>query len=136
MAALMYTNIVLFLCLVFSFLTQFGIAAGRGGIAKLPADKQDEATARVERKNNAWNNQRGQMVCFLPLMYLISSHFGDLFGACLGLLFFIGSVWYITGYTAAFEKRAHGFTVYLLCMLIAILMLLYCWGLIFWQMFF
>ena len=51
------------------------------------------------------------MPIFLPLLWLFAFYVNDWGAALLGLVWIVGRVLYIRGYSAAADKRGNGFSV-------------------------
>jgi len=66
-------------------------------------DPNFERTFRVQA------NTGEQIVQFLPCLWLFAMSFGDLWAAAIGVVWPIGRILYVVGYSRAAEKRGPGF---------------------------
>jgi uncharacterized membrane protein YecN with MAPEG domain len=110
------TALVTLLALAFYLTTvmRVGMARGRAGI-KAPAmtgDPEFERTLRVQLNTLEW------LPLMLPALWLFAFYVSDLWAAVLGLVWIVGRVMYLLGYTAAAEKRGPGFGIQFLATLI------------------
>lgn len=106
-----YTTIVTLLALMFYFYTSLQVARARMlyGV-KAPAitgHPDFERVFRVQANTLEW------LPLFLPSLWLFAYYLSDPFAAGLGALWIIGRMLYMTGYSAAAEKRGAGFAVQL-----------------------
>ncbi len=62
-----------------------------------------------ERVFRAQQNTVEQMILFLPLLWLATVLWGDVWGAAYALVWSVGRVVYVEGYARAAEKRSFGF---------------------------
>ncbi len=62
-----------------------------------------------ERVFRAQQNTVEQMILFLPLLWLATILWGDVWGAAYALVWSVGRVVYVEGYARAAEKRSFGF---------------------------
>jgi len=84
-----------------------GMARARTGI-KAPAttgNPEFERAFRVQMNTLEW------MPIALPAMWLCAYYFGDVWAAAGGVVWIIGRILYIRGYTQAAEKRGLGFGI-------------------------
>jgi glutathione S-transferase len=104
-----YTAIVTLLALLFYFYTglRVGRARGRFGI-KAPAttgNPEFERMVRVQQNTLEW------MPIFLASLWLFAIYANDVGAAAIGLVWIVGRIVYMVGYTAAAEKRGTGFGI-------------------------
>ena len=66
-------------------------------------DPNFERTFRIQA------NTGEQIVQFLPCLWLFAMSFGDLWAAAIGVVWPIGRILYVLGYSRAAEKRGPGF---------------------------
>ena len=103
------TALVTLLAILLYFYTgiMVGQARQRTGI-KAPATTGNpdfERAFRVQMNTLEW------MPIALPAMWLCATYLGDIWGAAGGIIWIIGRVLYIRGYTQAANKRGTGFAV-------------------------
>jgi glutathione S-transferase len=104
-----FTAIVTCLAVLVYFFT--GIRVGRARAAfgiKAPAitgNPDFERVFRVQMNTLEW------MPIFLPSLWLFALYIGDGIAATIGLVWIIGRILYMTGYSQAANKRGPGFGV-------------------------
>jgi glutathione S-transferase len=104
-----FTAIVTCLAVLVYFFT--GIQVGRARAAfgiKAPAitgNPDFERVFRVQMNTLEW------MPIFLPSLWLFALYIGDGIAATIGLVWIIGRILYMTGYSQAANKRGPGFGV-------------------------
>jgi glutathione S-transferase len=104
-----FTALVTLLAVIFYFWIGFrvGQARARFGV-KAPATTGNpdfERAYRVQVNTLEW------MPIFLPAIWLAAFYVNDLFAAAVGLVWIVGRVLYLQGYSQAAEKRGTGFFV-------------------------
>src|SRR5262249_19702966 len=104
-----YTALVTLLAVIFYFYAGLRVGAARGkyGI-KAPAvsgHPDFERAYRIQMNTLEW------MPIFLPALWLSAAYVSDIGAAAVGLVWIIGRVLYMTGYTEAANKRGRGFFV-------------------------
>ena len=85
--------------------------------------------------NRIWRahqNTLEQLVVFLPSLWLFAVVVNDCWAAILGVIWAIGRVLYVRGYTVAPEKRSTGFMIAILATAVLLFGAL---GVIAWQLF-
>jgi glutathione S-transferase len=104
-----YTALVTLLTVVLYFWTGMAVAKARqtfGVVAPATAGHTDfERVFRVQQNTLEW------LPIFLPLLWLFALYVSDWGAAVLGLVWLVGRVMYIRGYSEAAEKRHQGFFV-------------------------
>lgn len=103
------TAIVTCLAVMLYFYTTMQVSRARAtyGI-KAPAtigNPDFERVFRVQMNTLEW------MPIFLPSLWLFALYLSDLFAALIGLVWIVGRVVYMSGYTQAASKRGSGFTI-------------------------
>jgi glutathione S-transferase len=104
-----YTAIVTLLAVLVYFYTglQVGRARAKFGV-KAPAisgNTDFERVLRVQMNTLEW------MPIFLPALWLFALYVNDLGAAAIGMVWIVGRILYMTGYTEAAEKRGRGFAI-------------------------
>ena len=104
-----FTALVTCLALLFYFLTctQVGKARATFGI-KAPAitgNPDFERVFRVQMNTLEW------LPLFLPSLWLFAIYVSDPIAAGLGVVWIVGRIVYMTGYSQAAEKRGRGFGI-------------------------
>jgi glutathione S-transferase len=84
-----------------------GPARRKHGV-KAPATTGPDDFNRVYR---AHVNTLEQLVMMLPVLWVFASVVGDRWAALLGLVWIIGRIVYVLGYTSAANKRGTGFMI-------------------------
>jgi glutathione S-transferase len=126
--ATLLSAIVTILGLLFYFYT--GIRVG-GARSKYKIDAPAiTGNPDFERVYRVQVNTLEHIVIFLPLLWLATLYFRHLgwLPAAFGLVWIIGRFLYMTGYTAAAEKRSNGFLISLLAQVG--LLVLAVWGIV------
>ena len=104
-----YTALVTLLALALYFSTGLMVAKARqkfGVVLPATTGHTDfERVFRVQQNTLEW------MPIFLPLLWLFALYVSDWGAAALGLVWLVGRLLYIRGYSEAAEKRHHGFMV-------------------------
>jgi glutathione S-transferase len=104
-----FTALVTCLALAFYFFTSIRVSKARVTFGiKLPAisgNPDFERVFRVQMNTLEW------LPLFLPSLWLFAIYIGDGWAALLGVVWIVGRVLYMTGYTRATEKRGPGFAV-------------------------
>jgi glutathione S-transferase len=104
-----YTALVTCLAILFYFFTSFQVAKARAAFGiKAPAitgNPDFERVFRVQMNTLEW------MPIFLPSLWLYAIYISDPFAAVLGLVWIVGRILYMTGYTQAAKKRRMGFGI-------------------------
>jgi glutathione S-transferase len=105
----LYTALVTVLAVAVYFFTGLRVANARIKFGVLPpattGNPDFERVFRVQMNTLEW------MPIFLPLLWLFALYLSDWVAALLGLVWITGRAMYITGYSAAAEKRHRGFLV-------------------------
>ena len=105
----LYTALVTVLAVTVYFYTGLRVANARIKFGVLPpattGNPDFERVFRVQMNTLEW------MPIFLPLLWLFALYLSDWGAALLGLVWIAGRTLYITGYSAAAEKRHRGFLV-------------------------
>ena len=104
-----FTALVTLLALMFYFYTSIGVAKARAryGI-KAPAisgNADFERVFRVQMNTLEW------LPIFLPSLWLFAVYVGDKAAAVIGLVWILGRIVYMIGYTQAVAKRGRGFAI-------------------------
>src|SRR5207237_5667732 len=101
-----YTALVTVLAVAFYFVTSTQVARARikYGV-KLPAISGNEDFERVFRVQM---NTLEWLPIFLPSLWLFAIYVGDQVAAAIGLLWIVGRIVYMIGYTQATERRSPG----------------------------
>lgn len=104
-----YTALVTVLAVVLYFYSGLRVAKARakyGVKAPATAGNADfERVFRVQQNTLEW------MPIFLPLLWLFALYVNDWGAALLGLLWLVGRILYIVGYTKAADQRHKGFAM-------------------------
>jgi glutathione S-transferase len=104
-----WTALVTVLAVLFYFYTGFRVPAARRKFGVLlPATT---GNANFERILRVQQNTLEWMPIFLPLLWLAAYYVGDRSAAVAGLVWIVGRVMYMVGYTEAVEKRGLGFGI-------------------------
>ena len=93
-----------------------GQARGKFGV-KAPATT---GHPEFERAFRAHQNTMEQLVLFLPLVWIVATLFGDLWGGLYALAWVVGRIAYVIGYIKDAEKRNVGFLISSLASLAAL----------------
>ena len=103
------TALVTCLALALYFMMAGRVARARGRFdIKLPAisgNTDFERVFRVQANTLEW------LPLFLPSLWLFAIYIGDGWAAALGLVWIVGRILFMIGYTQATEKRGPGFAV-------------------------
>ena len=104
-----YTALVTLLAIALYFYTGLLVAKARGKYGvKAPATTGNadfERVFRVQMNTLEW------MPIFLPLMWLFAFYVRDWAAALIGLVWIVGRILYIQGYTQGADQRHRGFMV-------------------------
>ena len=124
-----FTALVTCLAILFYFFTSFRVGKARASFGvKAPAisgNPDFERVFRVQMNTLEW------MPIFLPLLWLFAIYISDTIAALVGLVWIVGRVLYMTGYSRAAEKRGPGFAIQALA---CVVLLLGAVGAIGWQL--
>jgi glutathione S-transferase len=124
-----YTALVTCLAMLFYFFASVQVSRARVAYGvKLPAisgHPDFERVFRVQMNTLEW------MPVFLPSLWLFAVYISDTIAAAIGVVWIIGRVLYMTGYTKAVEKRGPGFAIQALA---TIALLLGALGAIVWRL--
>src|SRR5262245_42842481 len=124
-----YTALVTCLAILFYFFASVQVSRARVAYGvKLPAisgHPDFERVFRVQMNTLEW------MPVFLPSLWLFAVYISDTIAAVIGVVWIIGRVLYMIGYTKAVEKRGPGFAVQALA---TIALLLGALGAIVWRL--
>src|SRR5215467_10687144 len=114
-----YTALVTCLAILFYFFISVQVARARVTYGvKLPAimgHPDFERVFRVQMNTLEW------MPVFLPSLWLFAIYINDALAAAIGVVWIIGRILYLTGYTKAVEKRSRGFAVQALACIVLLL---------------
>ena len=103
------TTLVTLLAILFYFFTCINVSRSRTKTGvKVPAmsgHPDFERAFRIQMNTLEW------MPVFLPSLWLFAIYISDPIAAALGLVWIIGRILYLTGYSQAPEKRGLGFGV-------------------------
>jgi glutathione S-transferase len=104
-----FTALVTCLALAFYFFTSFQVGKARATFGvKAPAitgNPEFERVFRVQMNTLEW------LPIFLPALWLFAIYISDPAAAALGVVWIVGRVLYMTGYSQAAEKRGMGFGI-------------------------
>jgi glutathione S-transferase len=104
-----FTALVTCLAILFYFFTSFRVGKARAAFGiKAPAisgNADFERVFRVQMNTLEW------MPIFLPSLWLFAIYISDPIAAALGLVWIVGRILYMTGYSQAAEKRGPGFGI-------------------------
>ena len=124
-----YTALVTCLAILFYFFASVQVSRARVAYGvKLPAisgHPDFERVFRVQMNTLEW------MPVFLPSLWLFAVYISDAIAAAIGVVWIIGRVLYMIGYTRAVEKRGPGFAIQALA---TIALLLGALGAIIWRL--
>jgi glutathione S-transferase len=103
------TALVTCLAILFYFLTSVQVAKARGTFGiKAPAisgNPDFERVFRVQMNTLEW------LPIFLPALWLFAVYVSDAIAAALGVVWIVGRILYLTGYSIAANKRGPGFGI-------------------------
>jgi glutathione S-transferase len=104
-----FTALVTCLAILFYFFTSIRVARARAAFGiKAPTISGNcdfERVFRVQMNTLEW------MPIFLPSLWLFAIYNSDAIAALVGLVWIVGRVLYMTGYSQAAEKRGPGFFI-------------------------
>jgi glutathione S-transferase len=104
-----FTALVTCLAILFYFLTGMQVAKARAAFSvKAPAisgNPDFERVFRVQMNTLEW------LPIFLPALWLFAIYLSDMVAAALGLVWIVGRILYMTGYSKAANKRGLGFGI-------------------------
>ncbi len=124
-----YTALVTCLAILFYFFASVQVSRARVAYGvKLPAifgHPDFERVFRVQMNTLEW------MPIFLPSLWLFAVYISDTIAAAIGLVWIVGRILYMTGYTKAVAKRGPGFAIQALA---TIVLLLGALGAIVWRL--
>jgi glutathione S-transferase len=104
-----FTALVTCLAILFYFFTSFRVGKARATFGiKAPAisgNADFERVFRVQMNTLEW------MPIFLPSLWLFAIYISDPIAAALGLVWIVGRILYLTGYSQAADKRGPGFGI-------------------------
>ena len=104
-----FTALVTCLAILFYFLTGVQVAKARAAFGiKAPAisgNPDFERVFRVQMNTLEW------LPIFLPALWLFAIYLSDMIAAALGLVWIVGRILYMTGYSKAANKRGLGFGI-------------------------
>ena len=104
-----FTALVTCLAILFYFFTSFRVGKARATFGvKAPAisgNADFERVFRVQMNTLEW------MPIFLPSLWLFAIYNSDTIAALVGMVWIVGRVLYMTGYSRAAEKRGPGFAI-------------------------
>ena len=104
-----FTALVTLLAVLVYFYSSILVSRARGKFGvKLPAISGNPDFERVFR---AQMNTLEWMPIFLPSLWLFAIYVGDQVAAALGLIWIVGRVVYMIGYTQATARRSPGFFI-------------------------
>ena len=104
-----FTALVTCLAIALYFFTSIQVAKARQAFGiKAPAitgNPDFERVFRVQMNTLEW------MPIFLPSLWLFAIYINDPIAAAIGLVWIVGRILYMTGYSQAAEKRGRGFGI-------------------------
>ena len=104
-----FTALVTCLAILFYFLTGMQVAKARAAFGiKAPAisgNPDFDRVFRVQMNTLEW------LPIFLPALWLFAIYLSDMFAAALGLVWIVGRILYMTGYSKAANERGLGFGI-------------------------
>ena len=104
-----FTALVTCLAILFYFFTCIRVARARVAFGiKVPAisgNPDFERVFRVQMNTLEW------LPIFLPSLWLFAIYVSDPIAAVLGVVWIVGRILYMTGYSQAAEKRSRGFGI-------------------------
>jgi len=104
-----FTALVTCLAILFYFLTGMQVAKARAAFGiKAPAisgNPDFDRVFRVQMNTLEW------LPIFLPALWLFAIYLSDEIAAALGLVWIVGRILYMTGYSKAANKRGPGFGI-------------------------
>jgi glutathione S-transferase len=104
-----FTALVTCLSIALYFFTSIRVAKARAAFGiRAPAISGDPAFERVFRVQM---NTLEWMPIFLPSLWLFAVYVSDPIAALIGLVWIVGRILYMTGYSQAAEKRGRGFGI-------------------------
>jgi glutathione S-transferase len=114
-----FTALVTCLAILFYFVTSVRVARARVTYGvKLPAiagQPDFERVFRVQMNTLEW------MPIFLPSLWLFAIYISDKSAAAIGVVWIVGRIFYLIGYTKAVEKRGPGFGIQALACIVLVL---------------
>jgi len=123
-----YTALVTVLAVAFYFFTSTRVARARVKYGvKLPAISGNEDFERVFRVQM---NTLEWMPIFLPSLWLFAIYISDAVAAAIGLVWIVGRIVYLIGYTKSVPQRGPGFAIQASA---AIVLWIGATGVIFWR---
>jgi glutathione S-transferase len=104
-----FTALVTCLSIALYFFTAIRVSKARAAFGiRAPAISGDPAFERVFRVQM---NTLEWMPIFLPSIWLFAIYISDPIAAIIGLVWIVGRILYMTGYSQAAEKRRRGFGI-------------------------
>ena len=104
-----FTALVTCLAILFYFFTSFSVGKARATFGiKAPAisgNPDFERVFRVQMNTLEW------LPIFLPALWLFAIYISDAIAAVLGLVWIVGRILYMSGYSKAANKRGPGFGI-------------------------
>ena len=104
-----FTALVTLLAIALYFFTSIRVAKARAAFGiKAPAitgNPDFERVFRVQMNTLEW------LPIFLPSLWLFAIYISDPVAAVIGLVWIVGRILYMTGYSQAAEKRGRGFGI-------------------------
>ena len=104
-----FTALVTCLAILFYFFTSIRVARARAAFGinapTISGNSDFERVFRVQMNTLEW------MPIFLPSLWLFAIYNSDAIAALVGLVWIVGRVLYMTGYSQAAEKRGPGFFI-------------------------
>jgi glutathione S-transferase len=104
-----FTALVTCLAILFYFFSSYSVGKARAEFGiKAPATSGNpdfERVFRVQMNTLEW------LPIFLPVLWLFAIYISDALAAALGLVWIVGRILYMTGYSKAASKRGLGFGV-------------------------
>ena len=104
-----YTALVTCLAILFYFFTTIQVSKARTAFGiKVPAisgNPDFERVFRVQMNTLEW------MPIFLPSLWLFAIYISDPVAAAIGVVWIVGRILYLTGYSQAAAKRGRGFGI-------------------------
>ena len=104
-----FTALVTCLAILFYFFTTIRVSRARAAFGvKLPATS---GNADFERVFRVQMNTLESMPIFLPALWLFAIYISDTYAAALGLVWIVGRILYMIGYSQSVARRGPGFLV-------------------------
>lgn len=116
---LLFPSLVTVLTLLLFFVLTANVGRARAKYKVLPP--QTSGDLDFERVFRVQQNTLEQLVMFLPSLWLFSLFVSPIWGAGIGVVWIIGRILYAWGYYQAAQKRALGFGINALSLLVLLI---------------